>query len=492
MSDEGVVSRTSETSDGRRRPWLHWVLVVVAAAIAGIAAVSVVSTHGDVGPGHVSLHGRWTTQPDTTIAIPPLGEVVFDTHRAPLGIEARIDEIDPAAAQQLATDRTSVTKFEAEATDELRALLVGWAWRACFVAIVAGALAGALVWPRRGLPPLIGAVAALTAVSMLLAVTWFDFSRSALRDPEYRGALEEAPAVLAAIDRNWGGLQSVPGRLRALASNITELYATVGADAVGTSEATAGEVRILHISDVHSNPIGLELARGLATGFDIDAIVDTGDLTSFGLPVESRVGQLLEDMPVPYYFVPGNHDTRANRSSIAAFPNVTLLDGAVADIDGVRVLGVADPAVTADGEDSDDVANAKRDDQAPLVAARVQRLDPDVLAVSTVRQAVDSLGRVPLVIAGNTHKRSDTTVDGTRVLTVGSTGATGLGSLTEERKGSYEAEILRFRDGRLTAIDYVTFAGVGGDFTISRTVVTPTTAGGTTPDRHTAAMPPQP
>ncbi|MCB1005545.1 MAG: metallophosphoesterase, partial [Acidimicrobiales bacterium] len=390
--------------------------------------------------------------------------------------------IDPAAAQELASDRTSVQRFETEATDELRSLVVRWAWRAALVALVAGALAGALVWPRRVLPPVVGAVAALTAVSLLLAATWFDFSRSALRDPEYRGALQEAPAVLAAIDRNWGGLEAVPGRLRALASNITELYATVGADAGDTS--TDDEVRIIHISDVHSNPIGVELARGLATGFNVDAIIDTGDLTSFGLPVESRVGALVQDMPVPYYFVPGNHDTRANRASIAAFPNVTLLDGDVVDIGGVRVLGVADPAVTANGEDSDAAANDERDDQAAEVAEEVAAEEPDVLAVSTVRQAADAFGEVPLVIAGNTHKRSDETVDGTRVLTVGSTGATGLGSLTENREGSYEAQILRLRAGRLVAIDYVTFTGVSGDYTISRTVVVPETGGRSgVPDR---------
>ena len=474
-SAAGASDAAPSESRGRGRRRLgHWALVVLVAAVAGIAAVGVVSTRGDVGPGQVALGAHWATDAHTTIAIPPLGDVVFETHRPPLAIEVRIDAIDPTAAQRLATDEAAVDRFGDDAAKELRTLVVRWAWRALFVSIAAGMVAGALVWPRRVLPPVVGGLTAGVAVALLLAITWVGFSRTALRDPEYRGALEEAPAVLAAIDREWGGLQTVPDRLRALAGNITELYATVGADDVAVGTEAEDEVRILHISDIHSNPIGLELARGLATGFAVDAIVDTGDLTSFGLPIETRIGALLQDMPVPYYFVPGNHDTRANRAAVAAFPNVTLLDGEVADVGGVRILGVADPAVTADGEDSDAVANAKRDDQAPEVAALVDRLGPDVLAVATVRQSVDALGRVPLVVGGNSHRRSDRTVDGSRVLTVGSTGATGIGTLTEERDGRYEAQILRFRNGQLAIVDYVTFTGVGGDYTISRTVVRPT------------------
>ena len=110
-------------------------------------------------------------------------------------------------------------------------------------------------------------------------------------------------------------------------------------------------------------------------------------------------------------------------------------------------------------------ANANRDAQAPEVATSVARLHPDVLAVATVRQADDAVGDVPLVIAGNVHRRSERVEQGKRILTVGSTGATGLGVLTEQQDRPYEAEILRFRKGSLVVIDYVTFAGTTGDCT---------------------------
>jgi hypothetical protein len=58
------------------------------------------------------------------------------------------------------------------------------------------------------------------------------------------------------------------------------------------------------------------------------------------------------------------------------------------------------------------------------------------------------------------------------MLTVGSTGATGLGSFTDVEDRPYEAEVLHLRNGRLVALDYVTMTGFGGDFTLDRTVYT--------------------
>ena len=68
--------------------------------------------------------------------------------------------------------------------------------------------------------------------------------------------------------------------------------------------------------------------------------------------------------------------------------------------------GVADPTFTAGtGMTS---GQAKRIIQAdePHVAALVQQLKPDVLAVHEAPMADQALGNVPLVIAGHVHERT--------------------------------------------------------------------------------------
>ena len=165
----------------------------------------------------------------------------------------------------------------------------------------------------------------------------------------------------------------------------------------------------------------------------MDAVIDTGDLTSFGIDGESRIAGLIESFDAPYYLVPGNHDSKENRAALARYANLTVLDGDVVDIAGVRILGVADPGYTTVGGISREAAVGLRNEHADEVGDLVRRRRPDVLAVAGLSLADDSLGAVPLVISGDIHERSEHEEEGTRLLTVGSTGATGLGSFTDRR-----------------------------------------------------------
>jgi hypothetical protein len=96
-----------------------------------------------------------------------------------------------------------------------------------------------------------------------------------------------------------------------------------------------------------------------------------------------------------------------------------------------------------------------------------------VLAVHDRRIAEDSLGLVPLVLSGHYHKRITEDDRGTRVLAVGTTGASGLKSFTLEADMEYEAEILYFRAGQAVAVDYISFEGLASNFVIERTVLEP-------------------
>ncbi len=429
-------------------------------------ALPLVSATGDVGPGRVSLSLSWDTKGETQLSVPPLGRVLIDTHHAPTALRARVESIDLDQAQRLGASDAAVTRLEAEARHDVGALVRSLAWRLAVVALVIAVLAAAVVPRHRLRHGLVAGGAVLIVYAGLGAWTWSGFESAAFREPRFEGALQQAPEVLAAVQREFGNLEGVQDRLEVLSGRLTELFALAADPRAGL----VSDVRVLHVSDIHSNPLGVEIAAQLAREFDVAAVVDTGDLTSFGQPFESRIGDLVDDVPVPYYLVPGNHDSLANRRALEGYANVTVLDGDVVDIDGVSVLGVADPGVTVGRDGDDATARRARDAQAPLVARDVRRERPDVLAVANLRQARAAYGDVPLVISGDVHRRSERVVDGTRVLTVGSTGATGLGSYTVAPTRPYEAQVLHFRAGRLATLDYVQLAGVTGAFEISRTV----------------------
>ncbi len=75
---------------------------------------------------------------------------------------------------------------------------------------------------------------------------------------------------------------------------------------------------ILHISDLHLNPIGAQLARSLAQSFAMTPSWTPATRHGRDAAFEGPYAELLADFPVPYLFVAGNHDSIPNREAIKA------------------------------------------------------------------------------------------------------------------------------------------------------------------------------
>jgi predicted phosphodiesterase len=451
------------------RRGLAYLLVALLGAAAGLLALGTVTVaQGRVGPGRVAVRAHLGAA-RTELRLPPLGQISAATHTAPVTLTGQVDEVSINGLQDVLKTDDPGDRLRSEVAADLEPLLRAFAWRALAVAALAGALAGAVVPRRRWTHALTGSAAGLTAVAILLGGAWRGYDAEAFDKPRFEGPLERAPALLATVRKHVDDIDMVRKRVQVLGDQVADLYSVASSQVGGP--VGGNEVRILHISDIHSNPLGLEVTRRLAEHFKVAAILDTGDLTSFGLPVEGRLGDMVATMNVPYLLVPGNHDSTQNRQALAAVHNITLLDGTMAEIGGVRILGVGDPAFTASNQTSTDEAAEIKRQLAPDVAARVDELRPDVLAVHDPLLGEVSQGHVPLIVSGHLHKNSAVRKNGTLVLTVGSTGATGLGSFTVDTGSPYEAELLHFVGRDLVAVDRIDLHGVGGAFRVERQIV---------------------
>ncbi|MDP9420881.1 MAG: metallophosphoesterase family protein [Actinomycetota bacterium] len=453
-------------------------LVAVLAGVAGLATVGLGrSTHAQLGPGQVELRAKWSRDGRTQLGLPPLGAISAVTHDTPLAVDVRVEELDMERVQELLGRPDAETWLRRSLSSDIEPLVRRFARQAVLTSLVVGILVGAVLPGRRWSWLVAGAAGGVVAVSALLAQTWSTYDEEAFRNPRFEGSLQRAPEILRSVQKHVEGFDDIRGRVGILSQQVANLYRAT----VLSPEGGEDDVSILHVSDIHLNPLAVEVVRQLASQFQVDAVLDTGDLTSFGFPLEARIGNLIAGIPVPYYLTPGNHDSDEVREALAAVPNVTVLAGSVVDIGGVRVLGVADPTFTADNRVGTAEATAEKRRQASVVGRLVAAQRPDVLALHDPVLAEAAAGSVPLVVAGHGHERSNDERDGTRFLTVGSTGATGLGSFTVATQLDYEAEVLHFSGGRLVAVDYVSLGGIGGSFRIDRTVIQPTERPGPDP-----------
>lgn len=453
----------------RTRRSIRYAMAALIGAVAALALIGLVPpVHVDVGPS--VLTGRADLGlGHTKVLIPPLGSVEADTHLGPLSLAVSLQAVDiPELAERLQAGQDSLAaEMESDLADLARALAVRL--------VLGGAVIGALVLaaaPRRNKWSIVlGSMGGAVAIGAIISTAAISYSTDAFVEPRFTGALTRAPVVIDALGSGDISIPQVRSRFEKAADRLTGLMALLAEPNLDPREDS---VAILHISDIHSNPIGLQIAKQLAKRFDVDAVLDTGDLTNFGVSLEARIADLVDDFDVPYLFTPGNHDSERVVSALSLVDNARVLDGTITEIEGVSILGFRDPTYTNWDLLPPQEAAEVRLQYAAKVALRTRDAAPDILAVHDGRIAELAPGLVPLIVSGHYHERRSERERGTLSLLVGTSGASGFKSFTLEADMAYEAQILYLRDGALVAYDYITFTGLGSDFVIERSVVEPT------------------
>ncbi len=475
----------------RRRPsvpgWVATIARVVGtAALALVGATLGVMAFGDtaaeVGPFDATFSARPSLHGGTEVHLAPLGRISLDSHAGPLGLDVRIDELQPDEAEAIAEDPESLRGLEDEVTAEVRSAVRRLALRILVTATVGGAALSALRRFRLREVATGGLVALLVAGGSIgvAATTW---RQEALAEPRYSGVLALAPTAVGDARDVLDRLDDYSAQLAGLVENVVVLYRA--GESVTSFRRDAGTVAVLHVSDIHLNPQAFTLIRQLVDQFAIDVVVDTGDISDWGTEVEGRFADLIGRVDVPYVFVRGNHDSQATRRAVQRQENAVVLDGRATTVAGLRIWGIGDPRFTPDkaqegsGDDQQQVA----DDFATDTAAALRRADEaepvDIALVHDPRTAADLGGIVPLVLAGHTHRRSVADLgDGTQLRVEGSTGGAGLRGLERDEPVPLQASVLYLdrADGTLLAVDGITVGGVTeSDVRIEReVVVTPT------------------
>jgi predicted phosphodiesterase len=483
-SDRFWARRTPRFARRHVVPWFGILLVAAVGAGVGFALAPGSSTY--VGPLQTEVRVRPSLTPGVEVDLPPVGKVTFDTHRAPIVVTATIESVDVDAAARLVRSPQQLLALELTAADTVRAAMV----RAAAYSLgcgVGGALLAAVV-VYRGRRRTLQTGAALLVVVVAAGVgTAATFDAGALRQPRFTGLLSRAPYVVSSTQNALDRLESYRSGLSDIVRSVSTLYATaanlpvLGDTQSGSTGLGDDVTTVLHISDLHLNPLGYDLTDNLVKQFGVDAVVDTGDTTTWGTGAEAGFLGRIGGLGVPYLWVRGNHDSSDTQAQVAAQGAVVLDQGATAEVAGLVFAGQGDPVFTPDGEGATATGSAEdvQEQANEVLAEGIETWDAahaddpvDVALVHDPSGLGPIYGRVPLVLAGHLHKRSVTLdASGTRVMVEGTTGgagvtSAGLNRLADGTPLPLSATLLYFGTngadaGTLLAYDEVTVGGLG-------------------------------
>ncbi|GAA2521668.1 metallophosphoesterase [Pilimelia columellifera subsp. columellifera] len=455
-------------------------LVAILGAILGVLLAG--RADADIGPFRAQFAVTPSLVGDVEIDIPPLGKLHLDSHDGPAHLSVRLAQLDQRRTEQLITTPDGVAQASATALTDLGAGLIRLGLRVVAVATLAGLLLGALVFRSVRRTAWCGGLAlSVTAAGLLSGAA--TFRRQAIEEPRYEGLLVNAPAVVGDARRIAGRYDAYAGQLQKLVTNVGKLYATVST--LPVYEAAPGTIRALHVSDLHLNPAAWSLMQTVVAQFDIDLVIDTGDITDWGSEQEAEYVAAISRLKVPYVYIRGNHDSAATAAAVARQPGAVVLDGQVEQVAGLWVAGIGDPRFTPDKETEGQGKQAVErviDNGVDLAAAIAASGQPvDVALVHDPAAADGLVGSAPLVLAGHTHRREVRSLAApagspeTRLMVSGSTGGAGLRGLEAAEPTPLAMSVLYFDDERnIQAYDDIRVGGTGqSQVTLERHVLAP-------------------
>lgn len=470
-----TAAATQHPLDDPQAPRRHRLAFVALAVVVGIAgawlAMFLLGRETvTLGPFHVELQATFG-RGETVLALPPFGRLEANTHTAPLQLGATLEDV---GINQI-TDAIQARGLEGLTDEVQRAAgqqVEPFAFRLLAVAVIGAIVFGAIVFRTvvRGIA--IAVLAAVLAVGASEVMAVLTFRPAAFTTPTYTGSLATAAKLIGPVRQAANDIQDFRAGLEALISSASRAYTSIQATPLTGSNV----IRVLHMSDIHESVIGMDFARKIAQNFDVDFVIDTGDITSFGTPIENLIATKIPAFGRPYVFVRGSHDTIELQHEIARLPNAIVLDGDSKTIDGLTIYGLGDLSFTpAAGEPTNDKEVAAQARTASgIVFREVEAMPqpPDVVAVHDDRMAASVAGYVPLVISGHFHENRALVDDGTLYLRVGTTGGSGAG-IFRGLDVPLSAEVLYFdRTTRsLLAYDLIENDIQTGSLTVRRHVI---------------------
>ncbi len=404
----------------------------------------------------------------TQLTVPPFGMVRAQTHLPPLTYQVVLNNINLDTLSDV-IPKFAQEDFIEQLQNQIRSFLYYFFLRVLALGFLGGAAGVYLSGIKKFKSVMLGGSIGIILMGIFILMTIFSYNTMAFSNPEFEGALSAAPWMVGLVEESLIKVNTLGQQMEVMATSVYNVFEKIERiEPLGTVD---GELKVLHVSDIHNNPVGIKFTNQVINTFNVDLVIDTGDITDFGTPLETELIADLADFDVPYVFVPGNHDSPEVISRMKEIDNVIVLEEGKINMLGLVIAGIADPSSR-----SLEMAVMDRwviDDYAQRLETVVEEGEPtDIVAVHHPRISEGLMGEVPVILNGHTHSLYFRQEEGSVVFNAGTSGAAGIRGLQTRQEVPYSVVLLhysRVEEGlRLVAADFIKVFQLHSGFSLER------------------------
>lgn len=416
-------------------------LVLVAALLAAPMAVGWGIAHAEIedylGPHQSTISANFSGE--LRINLGPIGNAYLPNPYAPLGVQVDIGGVGKIGGSSSSFFTASTLAAYTSILNDPQEVVGGIVERLVEDGVVESlkaemvllAVFGLWTRRRRFLKPAVAAHTGLVRTMVVYLVVASICLGSAAAPPpptdEIRievAVAQETPlagltvdsALLSdLLDRGIKGLTLLADRQqKAMDAYIEHATDEVIEQQLSLLEPGVDETLMLGISDLHCNLAMTEIIRRVAAIKEPSMIISSGDDTVNGTAAErgciTREAAIAEGIGVPFPVSTGNHDSDVTESQMKR-AGMTVLDGKIVDVNGVKVLGDDDPELNVPFSVQRTQQRPETEEQlGERLAKTAEDQDVDVLLVHQPAASVVIADRpnppAKLILWGHFHSQS--------------------------------------------------------------------------------------
>lgn len=422
-----------------------------------------------INPFEVELSVNISEPGYTKIMLPPVGEIKARTHLSPLGLKIMLKNINLQSAIveiNNFNEKDSIVKLQ----DQFKQAITMLVYRLLILSFIGGGILGYIFKYKKRNEVFICGLAGLLVVFSFMILCYKTYDYNSFTSAEYSGTLNNTAWLINLAKESMNKIEELGSKMENMAKNIYSISKKMDdREVFGADEEF---VKILHISDIHNNITSIDFIEQIVRDFNIDFIIDTGDITDYGTSLEGSLLNRIEKLQCPYVFVAGNHDSPIILEKLKSLNNVLVLENEFVTLENINILGIPDPASITN--DIKPIGGYHIEKSVEEIKELIEKNNTkiNVLAIHNPNIAKAFKGEVPTILFGHTHTFGIEETAGSVMINAGTTGGAGIRGLQSSKEIPYSMAIVYFDRNDLNypiVVDIIKLYNIKKGFVLERT-----------------------